>query len=87
MASLPCLPHADAAALQGALVGAVRHGCSGWATVMAPALQLATELMDGAAKRGSGYAMSLLCALSHLAPPWGGAGMPCRTHQQHANCR
>ena len=65
-AALPRLPHADAAALQDALVGAVRNGCSGWGTVMAPALQLATELMDGATKRGSGFAMSLLCALPNL---------------------
>ena len=83
MAALPRLPHADAAALQGALMGAVRNGCSGWGTVMAPALHLATELMDGAAKRGSGFAMSLLCALSHLAPPMCNVGMSSRTHQQH----
>ena len=89
MARLPPLPHVKAAALQDALVKAVHNGCSGWGTVMAPALQLATELMDSAARKGSGFAMSMLCALSTLLllrPANVLGGMPATAHWRSALC-
>ena len=60
ISALPRLPQTDAASVQAALIKAVENCAVGWTIVVQPALDLVTELLDGAGKAPSGFSASLL---------------------------
>lgn len=60
MSALPSLPHTGAASIQACTIRALENCAMGWTIIVQPAMTLAVELLDGAAKRNSGFSTSLL---------------------------
>ncbi|CAL8466110.1 g5646 [Coccomyxa elongata] len=58
--ALPRLPQTDATSIQAAFIKAVENCAVGWAIIVQPALDLVTELLDGAGKANGGFSASLL---------------------------
>ena len=65
MSALPSLPQTDAASIQACTIGALEHCAMGWTIIIQPALTLAVELLDGAAKKSGGFSASLLGRFLH----------------------
>ena len=60
MSALPSLPQTDAASVQACIIRALENCAMGWTIIVQPALTLAVELLDGAAKKNGGFSASLL---------------------------
>ncbi len=58
--ALPKLPQTDATSIQAAFIKAIENCAVGWAIIVQPALDLVTELLDGAGKANGGFSASLL---------------------------
>ncbi|KAK9902043.1 hypothetical protein WJX75_002333 [Coccomyxa subellipsoidea] len=75
MSALPSLPQTDAASVQACIIRALENCAMGWTIIVQPALTLAVELLDGAAKKNGGFSASLLGTTNTATAAAGAAHM------------